>query len=41
VAGWWGEGKSYQVQNWDQWQNGVVDWVKVIRFRTGTSGRMV
>jgi len=40
VAGWFGQGKSYQVQNRDQWQDGV-DRVNVIRFGTGTSGRMV
>jgi len=40
VAGWCGQGESYLVQNRDQWQDGV-DRVKVIWFRTGTSGRMV
>jgi len=40
VAGWCGVGKSYQVHNRDQWHDGV-DRVKVIRFRTGTSGMMV
>jgi len=38
VAGWCGQGKSYQVQTREQWLDGV-ERVKAIRFRTGTSDR--